>query len=672
MSKNKKRKSLKNILSFQIIIFVAVIITVITVSNVVIQSKKITELTESVIGKESISYSNEIFNWWNGIVSRVNQTASVYRGLRNQQYDDTLKMLLNITENDPDAQDIYMAYGKSGRFLDGSGWIPTEDFDFSGRAWYTGAIAKKGAIYTSDPYVDAATGKTCLACSVMVRDDVVLSCDITFDKVLDKMNNFKSCSSDTKYYIINIENNDILISNIDGFAGTNLNDSTDPYMTGLKSVLSSLDTSHDLLVNKVKTAKTPIGEIMYAATEIQDTPWLIVSAIPRSFITSSLTKNALSILAMGAMMLVVLALLLFFVLSKYLKPVSTVTEKIAVISGGDFTVNISPEGNNEITTLSESLKEYIENMRGMLTHLAGISKNMSENAGECFEISHTLADSNQIQGESIERLNSGLAQMNNSIDDIAGAATNLASISGRLSVSANEVKELCDQTMNSSRDGRAEMQAMTSNVSTLNDTIKELTNLIHATAASVEQISGITDTINAISEQTNLLSLNASIEAARAGEMGRGFAVVASEVGTLAGQSSEATDTIRDLVTSITSNIEDISRKADICVKDMEACLTGVDRANKSFDSIYEDVAKATEGINEIAGDIQIINDVATNNAATTEEQASTIAEILSLSDSIVSESDKLLSETGNVTNISENLNKYSEDIENGLSKYIL
>ena len=154
--------------------------------------------------------------------------------------------------------------------------------------------------------------------------------------------------------------------------------------------------------------------------------------------------------------------------------------------------------------------------------------------------------------------------------------------------------------------------------------------------------------------------------------MGRGFAVVASEVGTLAGQSSEATDTIRDLVTSITSNIEDISRKADICVKDMEACLTGVDHANKSFDSIYEDVAKATEGINEIAGDIQIINDVATNNAATTEEQASTIAEILSLSDSIVSESDKLLSETGNVTNISENLNKYSEDIENGLSKYIL
>ena len=52
---------------------------------------------------------------------------------------------------------------------------------------------------------------------------------------------------------------------------------------------------------------------------------------------------------------------------------------------------------------------------------ARISKNMSENAGECFEISHILADSNQIQGESIERLNSGLAQMNNSIDDIAGA-----------------------------------------------------------------------------------------------------------------------------------------------------------------------------------------------------------------------------------------------------------
>ena len=672
MKSTKKRKSLKSILSVEIILFVAIIIIVITGSNVKIQSDKITELSESVISKESISYSNEIYNWWSGIESRVMQTSTMYRSLKSMQFDDTLEMLLKLTAEDPDAQDIYMAFGKTGRFLDGSGWVPDDSFVFTDRAWYKGAIAAGGDIYTSDPYIDASTGKTCLACAILVKDDIVLSCDITFDKVEEKMKEFKSSSSDAKFFIINKDTKDILLSSIEGVAGTTLEESTDPYMAGLKSVFGSMDTSKNLDANKVKVASTKNGKMMYAATDIEGTSWVVVSAIPQSYITSSIVKNAITILVLGAILLAALALLVYFVLAKYLKPVSVVTEKITDISRGDFTVTIEPEGNNEITTLSESLKDYIENMRSMLLNLAGISKNMSENAGECFEISHTLSDANQTQGASIERLNSVLNQMNHSIDDIANAATNLAQTSGKLSVSADEVKTLCNETMNSSKTGKAEMEEMTSNVSTLNETIKDLTELIRETAASVEQISGITDTINAISEQTNLLSLNASIEAARAGEMGRGFAVVASEVGSLAGQSSEATDTIRDLVNGITKNIEDISKKAEICVSDMEACLSGVERANSSFDSIYGDVAKATEGIMEIASDIEVINDVATNNAATTQEQASTIAEILQLSDSIVSESDKLLTETGNVTNISENLNKYSEDIESDLSKYTL
>ena len=190
MKSTKKRKSLKSILSVEIILFVAIIIIVITGSNVKIQSDKITELTESVISKESISYSNEIYNWWSGIESRVMQTSTMYRSLKSMQFDDTLDMLLKLTAEDPDAQDIYMAFGKTGRFLDGSGWVPDDSFVFTDRAWYKGAIAAGGEIYTSDPYIDASTGKTCLACAILVKDDIVLSCDITFDKVEEKMKEF--------------------------------------------------------------------------------------------------------------------------------------------------------------------------------------------------------------------------------------------------------------------------------------------------------------------------------------------------------------------------------------------------------------------------------------------------------------------------------------------------
>ncbi|MCR5633784.1 MAG: hypothetical protein K6F90_00565 [Lachnospiraceae bacterium] len=155
-----------------------------------------------------------------------------------------------------------------------------------------------------------------------------------------------------------------------------------------------------------------------------------------------------------------------------------------------------------------------------------------------------------------------------------------------------------------------------------------------------------------------------------AGEMGRGFAVVASEVGTLATQSTKATETIRQLIEGVTQNIEDINKKADVCVRDMEGCLKGVRSANISFDAICGNVEKATNGIMEIAGEVDRINDVTSSNAATTEEQAANINMILGLSEEIVGENSKLRAETENITSISEDLNEFSEEIEANLSKY--
>ena len=371
-------------------------------------------------------------------------------------------------------------------------------------------------------------------------------------------------------------------------------------------------------------------------------------------------------------LLLILVAVMYYAINKIINPVTTITKRITDISNGDFTIDIVPEGNNEITTLAESLNDYIKHMRETFNSLLNISGAMNGRAGECFEISHVLTEASGNQGESIEKLNLTLSDMNASIEDIARAATELAQTSSQLAQNAEEVKGLCDETMIASKDGRTEMQSMTENVGTLNDTMNELTSLIHDTARSIEEITGITDTINAISEQTNLLSLNASIEAARAGEMGKGFAVVASEVGTLANQSSEATETIRRLVEGVTRNITDINHKAEICARDMESCMSSVTAANKSFGVIYEDVAKATEGISNIASDIERINDVASNNAASTEEQASNINEVLSLSNSIVTESNKLQMETENITSISENLNSYSDEINTDLSQYRL
>ncbi len=668
--KSQKRKSLKKSLLSKIIICVAVIIVVITQISIKLAVDNIQTLTNNILARESVTYANAIGSWWNSIEQRVEQTADVIRNIPALSYDQALEMLLKLTEKDPDSQDIYMAYGETGKFLDGSGWIPDDTFVFTDRPWYQGAISAGGAIYSSEPYVDASTGKTCLACAIMVSDNVVLSSDIVFDKVSEQVGTFSSLSSEAKYYIINKETKDILVSNVTSSVGQTLNDTTDPVAKGLAPVFDSMNMSTNSDGSKVVTAKSDAGSMMYTATDIEGTSWAVVSAVPSTILSNAIWKVMIYTFASALILLGILSAIMYYMLSKAINPVTTVTERITDISKGDFTVTIVPEGNNEITTLSESLNEYIEKMRTTLNSLADISGQMNSRAGECFDISHILSDANQNQGESIEKLNTTLNEMNRSIEDIAGAASELASTSGQLAQNAEDVRGLCDETLEASAKGKDEMESMTRNVSTLNNTINELTELIRSTAKSIEEITGITDTINAISEQTNLLSLNASIEAARAGEMGKGFAVVASEVGVLANQSSMATDTIRRLIDDVTKNIADINRKADTCVSDMEACLNGVQGANESFNLIYDDVAKATDGISEIASGIERINDVASNNAATTKEQASNISEVLGLSDMIVSESNKLRSETENITNISENLNQYSDEINSDLSQY--
>ena len=181
--KKKNRKSLKKTLLSKIIIYVAIIIVLITQIAMKLARDNMESLTCNILAKESASYASVIHSWWASIGDRVEQTANVIRNTPELSYDEALAMLLQLTQLDPDSQDIYIAYGDTSKFLDGSGWVPDDTFVFTDRPWYKGALENGGKLYSSEPYVDASTGKTCLACSIMLRDNVVLSSDINFDKL---------------------------------------------------------------------------------------------------------------------------------------------------------------------------------------------------------------------------------------------------------------------------------------------------------------------------------------------------------------------------------------------------------------------------------------------------------------------------------------------------------
>ncbi len=669
----KKRKSLKQIFLVRIIASVIVIIVLITGISSSHQAEQVRGLTESVLGRESVAYSYEIYNWWSLIKCKVQQTATIYKKIPAQTDETILKLLKTLTGLDTDIQDMYIANGKTGVFLDGSGWVPDANFKFTDRTWYTGATLLNGGLYTSDPYIDASSGKTCIACSVLLESNLVLSADIVFDQLDSRIRNFDSSFEGVKFYLINKDTRTILLSSGDDVSGTAMSASTNPLIVGLDPIFDGLDMTASFNPGKVTTAKSGDGKkFMYTATDIDGTSWVIVSATPYSVVFNEILSSTYIIFIAALVLIAIASVILYIIIKKYLNPVTTVSGKISDLSDGDFTTAIKPVGNNEITTLSEKMNEYIARMRDMLLKLTSITEDMHGSAEECFDISGGLNSSNESQNKSIEQLNDLLNGLNCTIDIVANSATELAQITSGLAESSGRAKELCLETVHSSEDGRAELNGMTQSFSTLNSTIGDLIAIIRTTAETVDQIKGITVTIGDISSQTNLLSLNASIEAARAGDAGRGFMVVAEEVGSLANQSTDAAVHINSLVEAITENIGQINQKADDCLRDMELCSASVDRSNSSFASIYTDITRATEAIGDIADGVDRISNVATDNAASTEEQASTVAQILNLSGIIVQDSDRISNETEKLTNVSEKLNGLSTDIINDLKNFTL
>ncbi|RYU69899.1 methyl-accepting chemotaxis protein [Aliivibrio finisterrensis] len=164
----------------------------------------------------------------------------------------------------------------------------------------------------------------------------------------------------------------------------------------------------------------------------------------------------------------------------------------------------------------------------------------------------------------------------------------------------------------------------------VNHTMEESTNVVNELRESAEKISSVIDVIDVISEQTNLLALNAAIEAARAGEQGRGFAVVADEVRALAGKTQQSTIDIQHTITQL----QDLSK-----------------RANDYMQQSSELVAESQTISNELIESFRIISQK--------------VAEISDINTVVVTESNKQL----NVTNeVSERLQEINSIVQHNLS----
>jgi len=255
---------------------------------------------------------------------------------------------------------------------------------------------------------------------------------------------------------------------------------------------------------------------------------------------------------------------------------------------------------DDVGALLLAMKSLRSETGGVAGRISDDSKKLSSRAESLSEIIENTAGSVQQQYSETDQLATAINEMTASIHEISSNAQH----------TADSAREAMDEADN----GRKVVGLASSSIETLAQEVKRASNVMETVETSSNNINSIVDVIRDISEQTNLLALNAAIEAARAGEQGRGFAVVADEVRTLAGRTNAATTEIQQMIEKLQAGTNEAVSVMSVSCEHAANSVEQATSAARSFDTI--------------AGAVEKINDMSITIAAAVEQQSAVAEEI--------------------------------------------
>lgn len=235
------------------------------------------------------------------------------------------------------------------------------------------------------------------------------------------------------------------------------------------------------------------------------------------------------------------------------QPIVSITELIGNASDGDFTVQAREDCRNEIGVLAKSFNKMTGKIAAILTKIATITGEVVESSGDLRLIEREMESASQ----AVREISEGSAAQDTDVRQVVMKEEELGEKFGQLQEKSGLLLVDAQNTMVSGENGMRSVEELKRQNETASRGMAEAYTKIAALEAQSQKISGILNTIDEISSQTELLALNASIEAARAGQYGKGFSVVAESIGKLAADSSAATADIEKIIVELCRDISD-------------------------------------------------------------------------------------------------------------------
>lgn len=277
---------------------------------------------------------------------------------------------------------------------------------------------------------------------------------------------------------------------------------------------------------------------------------------------------------------------------------------------GDLTERVPVATNDEVGALSNGINAMITQLQDIVTLIsrhAVTLKNSSENVANSIKSSedqiNNVSSTMQQMSASGQETSASLSQVAGEMDEIAALVQNVYKQAMEQAQKTEQIVAKVNEMRDSAIEERNESDEQTKQI------VAELDTSILA-ARKVESINALVDDILNISEQTNLLSLNASIEAARAGEAGKGFAVVADEISKLAKDSSQAATHIQAVSAEVIEAVNDLATNArSISETLLESNESGRNGVMNITDAYQQDIRDVSEAMDEFAESSQRVQD---------------------------------------------------------------
>lgn len=569
---------------------------------------------------------------------------------------DVSEYINRYIDANADIQSVFLGAPYTKEMIDIPKANYSADYDPTTEFWYTDAVKEPGEVVIFKPRFDEASGEmlTTLSRAIYEGNELlgVIGIDLKLDFVLNLIREQKV--DNNGWLALISQDGELLVH--PKLEGKNIKD----YPSMAPILESDAGDFH---------YKDDNGDTLYVYFQTQGNLIIGLVYFEKDMLASITEMNTL-VAIIAVIMIIIASIIVFIFAKRTTNPLLVLNQQVERVANGDLTANAQVQTKDEVGILAKHFNQMVDTVKNLLTDIKKSSDRVADASNNLSAVSQeTTATSTQIT-DAVHEIAMGASEQANELEKIRQVMDLLTTQFDHILSSMHDMNNASVETSRVSDQGVNTLSELTKKSTLATKEMTEITDVISNLVIDIQNISQIVATINAISDQTGLLALNASIEAARAGDAGKGFAVVAQEVRKLAEQSTHSAGEIETVVTAVINRAErakqgmqdalTITTEQNDAVKETGDAFANIkdntDHLVTSLQNLQQEIQNMTAAKDNAVSSIETLSAVAEQSAATTEE--------------VSASSQDQLTALGNVTEAAEDLNLLSQTLEAEIKKF--